>query len=52
MAKKPNDEKFEVTELDDDSLEDVAGGAEATNDVCPIYNTGNCVSGCSCLQPE
>jgi len=48
MAKKPNDEKFEITELDDASLEDVAGGAEqAINNQCTV-NTGNCVAGCAC----
>jgi hypothetical protein len=49
MAKKPNDdEKFEVTELDDGSLEDVTGGAEEViNNQCTV-NSGNCVAGCAC----
>jgi len=51
MSRKPNDEKFEVTELDDGSLDDVAGGiVEDTNVNCDgatCTNT-NCVAGCAC----
>jgi len=51
MEKKPTDETFEVTELDDKSLDDVIGGAEAvTNLNCgakSCTNT-NCVAGCAC----
>lgn len=48
MAKKPNDEKFEVTELDDGSLDDVAGGFADSNNNCgtSCENSGNCVAQC------
>jgi|GEM_PF-2150094 len=49
MAKKPNDEKFEVTELDDQSLEDVAGGLLDKNTNCDGATCNN-VSGCACKQ--
>lgn len=44
-------DEFEVTELDDDALDAVAGGAEGTNGNCscpagttppPGYDNGNC----------
>lgn len=52
-----NPKTFEVTELEDKDLDQVAGGMESDaigvdisctdNKDCP-NNSGNCVSGCSC----
>jgi len=51
MAEKPNDEKFEVTELDDEALNDAAGGsAEVSNLDCPTNPGCNYVAGCGCSQ--
>lgn len=44
MTKKPNDEKFEVTELDDGALDDVAGGALDHNVNCGETCNTNCPS--------
>jgi hypothetical protein len=51
MTKEPSDKNFDVTELDDSSLDDVAGGilpdidiSCEDNDDCP--NNG-CVEGCN-----
>jgi hypothetical protein len=48
MAKEPSEKKFDVTELDDSALDDVAGGGLdiscEDNEDCP--NNG-CVEGCS-----
>jgi len=51
MTEKPNDEKFEVTELDDGSLDDVAGGLldKEINTNCGSA-TCNSVAGCGCGQ--